>query len=84
MIFMELFLDQDKTSYHMSMILIYILFLTITFVICLIISNKLNIYNNKENKSISTKIDNENELQLQLMNEIAVAAGDIRGTEDEQ
>jgi len=35
------------SSYNVSMVIIYILVITVAFVVCLIISNKLDIYNNR-------------------------------------
>ena len=84
MIFMNSFLDQDQSSYNMSMVLIYVLVLTVAFIMAVIISNKLNIYNNRVDKNSGTTINAVNELKMQAMNETAVAAEDIRGTKDEQ
>jgi len=81
MIFMNSFLEQDKSSYNMSMVIIYVLILTVAFIIAVIVSNKLNVYNNKTDNNTSTTI---NELQMQVMNETAATTTDIRGTEDEQ
>jgi len=84
MIFMNSFLDQDQSSYNMSMVLIYVLVLTVAFIMAVIISNKLNIYNNRVDNNSGTTINAVNELKMQAMNETAVAAEDIRGTKDEQ
>ena len=35
------------SSYNVSMVIIYIWVITVAFVVCLIISNKLDIYNNR-------------------------------------
>jgi len=84
MIFMNLFLNQDSSTYNMSMVLIYILVLTVAFIIAVIISNKLKIYkNNKVSNNASTTVNKVNESQMKVMNETA-AAVDIRGIQDEQ
>lgn len=84
MVFMKLFLGQDKSSYNMSVIAIYILILFVAFLICVIISSKLNIYNSRGNKNIQTKINTTNDIQMQVLNESAATIEDIRGAEDEQ
>ena len=35
------------SSYNVSMVIIYVFVITVAFVVCLIISNKLDIYNNR-------------------------------------
>lgn len=84
MIFLKFILGNDSNSYNMNMIGIYLFILCIAFVVCVVISNKLNIYRSKMNDSIWKKIDTADELQSEAMNEAAATTEEIRGTEDEQ
>jgi len=84
MIFMNSFFTHDNGTYNMSMVLIYILVLTVAFVIAVIISNKLNVYNNKAANSTRVSINTVNGLKMKVLNETAAATECIRGTKDEQ
>lgn len=84
MIFMNLFFGQDNSSYNMSMIFVYLLILFVAFIICILVSNRLNIYNSRVNKNINTKISITNELQVEALNEAAATSEEVRGAEDEQ
>lgn len=84
MIFLQLLIGQDSSSYNMNMIGTYLFILFIAFVVCVVISNKLNIYRSTMNESIQVKLDTANELQSEALNEAAATTEEIRGAEDEQ
>jgi len=83
----DLYLRQDQSTYSMDMICIYILVLIVAFIICVIISKKLNVYATNYKKEIKSKFTTKShmgkELQVQILKEMAATAEDLRGDEDE-
>lgn len=55
--YLKLFFTQDKSSYNITMIVIYIVITLAALAVCVIISNKLKIYGPKVYKSLNKKIN---------------------------
>ena len=85
---MNLLLDQGQHTYSISMICIYLSVLMVAFIVCVIISQKLNVYTTDYKKVIKskshTKYNAGDELQEQALKEVAATAEDLRGAEDER
>lgn len=83
----DFFMGADNHAYNMNMVMIYILIAFIAFVICVIISTKLNIYKSPRIKKASNNMIHisamENSIQQQVMNEVAATLEDTKGTKDE-
>ena len=84
----DLYLDQDQSAYSINMICIYILVLLVAFIVCVIISQKLNVYATSYKKEIqykfSTKSHTGNEILKQAIGEVAATEEDTMGAEDER
>ena len=84
----DLYLNQDKSTFNISLICIYILILILAFIICVLISQKLNVYATSYKKEIqskfSTKSHTGNEILKQAIGEVAATAEDTMGAEDER
>lgn len=85
--FQNLFLEIDQGIYNLNMILFYILVLLIAFIICALISKKLNIYG-KKIKSFPDETVNIAEFEskdiLLALDEAAATSDKFRGNENEQ
>ena len=84
----DLFLGQVKITNSVNMIGIYLLVLIVAFIVCMIISQKLNVYTTGYKKEIKSKFDTKFqtgiELQRQVLEEVAATADNLRGAEDER
>ena len=84
----DLYLDQDQSTYSFNMICIYIAVLIVAFILCVIISQKLKVYNTSYKKEIkskfNTKFNGGNQSQTQALEEMAATAQDSKGDKDKR
>lgn len=83
---LDLLFGQDYSYYNMNVVLFYIFIAFILFVICVIISNKLNIYSNSKHTRNSRDDglkESEKELSKAVINEIAATCEDTKGISHE-
>ena len=82
---LELLIGRDIGTYHIDMIIIYIVVLIVAFIVCVILSNNLNVYNPRMNKDISnTATTADHILQAEVLDEVAATSVDSVGAKDEQ
>ena len=82
---LELFIGQDISTYNMDMVFVYVLVLIVAFIVCVIWSNKLNVYSPKMNKEINNIVTTLNcDSLTEVLDEVAATLADTRGEEDEQ
>ena len=82
---LELFIGQDISTYNMDMVFVYVLVLIVAFIVCVIWSNKLNVYSPKMNKEINNIVSTLNGDPLtETLNDVAATSADTWGDEDEQ
>ena len=80
---LELLIGRDIGTYHIDMIIIYIVVLIVAFIVCIILSNKLNVYNPRMNKDINKVTIAERILQKEVLDEVAATTADNVGAKDE-
>ncbi|SEW41948.1 hypothetical protein [[Clostridium] fimetarium] len=81
---LELLIGQDIGTYNIDMIIIYIVVLIVAFIVCVILSNNLNVYSPRMNKDINKVTTAEHILQAEVLDEVAATSVDSVGAEDEQ
>ena len=82
---LELFIGQDISTYNMDMVFVYLLVLIVAFIVCVIWSNKLNVYIPKIKKDINNIVTTLNcDPLTEVLNDVAATSADTRGDEDEQ
>ena len=82
---LELLVGQDINTYNIDMIFVYIFVLVVAFIICVILSHKLNVYSPKKNNDINrTVITHNHELPADVLDEVAATSVDSGGVEDEK
>ena len=80
---LELLIGRDIGTYHIDMIIIYIVVLIVAFIVCVILSNNLNVYNPRMNKNINKVTIAERILQKEVLDEVAATTADSVGAKDE-
>jgi len=85
---MDLLFDQDIYTYNINLIGIYILVLIVAFIVCVVISQNMNVYATSYKREIKSKFNikfnNGNESNEQALKEVAATTEELMGAEDER